>query len=184
MLAGMPYLSGVGLNLHVIVFACAVSLAAGVLFSLIPALRLSLSDLREGLTEGGRGSAGIVWRRLGSNLVVLELATAVVLLVGAALLGQSLYRLLHENIGIEAEHLATLRINAPDSSYAKDEQAVALERQVLTRMASLPGVQSVAITSMLPVSGGNTMWIKVVGRPYNGEHNEVGYRQVSSGYFT
>ncbi|HEV3253562.1 MAG TPA: ABC transporter permease [Candidatus Acidoferrales bacterium] len=184
MLAGMPYLSGIGLNLHVIAFACAVSLAAGVLFSLIPALRLSLSDLREGLTEAGRGSAGTVWRRLGSNLVVLELATAVVLLVGAALLGQSLYRLLHENIGIEAEHLATLRINAPDSSYSKDEQAVALERQVLTRMANLPGVQSAAITSMLPVSGGNTMWIKVVGRPYNGEHNEVGYRQVSSGYFT
>jgi macrolide transport system ATP-binding/permease protein len=184
MMAGMPYLTGIGLNFHVLAFACAISLATGVLFSLIPALRLSLADLRQGLTEAGRGSAGTVWRRLGSNLVVLELATAVVLLVGAALLGQSLYRLLHEDIGIEPDHLATLRINAPDSTYTKNEQAVALERQVMSRMASLPGVQSVAVTSRLPVSGGNTVWIKVVGRPFNGEHNEVGYREVSSGYFT
>ena len=183
MLAGMPYLTGIGLNLHVIAFACAISLATGVLFSLIPALRLSLSDLREGLTEGGRGSAGTVWRRLGSNLVVLELATAVVLLVGAGLLGQSLYRLLHEDMGMQPEHLATLRINAPDSSYRKNEQAVALERQVISRMENLPGVESVGITSRLPVTGGNTMWIKVVGRPFNGEHNEVGYREGRSGYF-
>jgi predicted permease len=184
MLANMPYLAGLGLNLHVIAFACAISLTTGLLFSLIPALRLSLSDLREGLTEGGRGSAGTVWRRLSSNLVVLELATAVVLLVGAGLLGQSLYRLLHEDMGMQPEHLATLRINAPDSSYRKPEQAVALERQVISRMENLPGVESVGITSRLPVTGGNTMWIKVVDRPFNGEHNEVGYREVSSGYFS
>jgi macrolide transport system ATP-binding/permease protein len=115
---------------------------------------------------------------------VLELATAVVLLVGAGLLGQSLYRLLHEDMGMQPEHLATLRINAPDSSYRKPEQAVALERQVLSRMENLPGVESVGITSRLPVTGGNTMWIKVVDRPFNGEHNEVGYREVSSGYFS
>jgi len=54
----------------------------------------------------------------------------------------------------------------------------------MSRTASLPGVESVAISSMLPVVGGNTMWIRVIGHPFHGEHNEVGYRQVSAGYFT
>ena len=48
----------------------------------------------------------------------------------------------------------------------------------------MPGVESVGISSMLPVIGGNTMWIRVMGHPFHGEHNEVGYRQVSSAYFT
>jgi predicted permease len=61
---------------------------------------------------------------------------------------------------------------------------VALAREVASRIASLPGVESVGISTLLPVHGGNTMWIRVVGHPFHGEHNEVGYREVSSGYFT
>ena len=83
---------------------------AAVLFSLTPALRLSLVGDAGGLAEGSRGSAGNTWRRLGSKLVVLELATAVVLLVGAGLLGKSLYRLLHVDIGFQPDHLATLQV--------------------------------------------------------------------------
>jgi predicted permease len=108
-----------------------------------------------------------------------------VLLVGAGLLGKSFYRLLHVNIGLQPDHLATLEVAAPKSSYAKDEQAIALERQVVRRIASLPGVRSVGISNQLPVSGnGNTTWIRVLGRPYHGEHNEVNERDVSSDYFT
>jgi macrolide transport system ATP-binding/permease protein len=79
-LATMPYLRVVGVNNHVLLFAALVSLTAGILFSLLPALRVSLSELRESLTEGGRSASGTLWRRFGSNLVVLELAMAVVLL--------------------------------------------------------------------------------------------------------
>ncbi|HZF38014.1 MAG TPA: permease prefix domain 1-containing protein, partial [Blastocatellia bacterium] len=77
MMAGMSYLHGLGLNIRVLTFGVVISLLAAVLFSLTPTLRLSLSEMREGLVESSRGSAGTVWRRLGSKLVVLELATAV-----------------------------------------------------------------------------------------------------------
>ena len=185
MLAGMPFLHGLGLNVRVLAFAGAISLLAAVLFSITPTVHLSSSEMREGLAEGSRGSAGNTWRRLGSKLVVLELATAMVLLAGAGLLGKSLYRLLHVDIGLQPDHLVTLDVAAPSSGYAKDEQAIALERQVMSRIASLPGVKSVGISSDLPVNGwGNTTWFRVLGRPWHGEHNEVPERDVSSDYFT
>ena len=177
----MPYLSGLGLNSHVLIFAVAISLFAAVLFSLPPVLRLPLAKLREGLTEGGRGYAGTLWRRFGANLVVVELAIAVVLMVGAGLLGKSLHRLLQVDVGFQPEHLATLTVVLSDTTYVKDEQVVAVGREIVSRTQSLPGVQSVGLTSVLPVSfNGNTTWIRVVGQPYNGEHNEVNQRDVSS----
>ena len=107
MLAYMPYLGGIRLNLHVVMFAAAIALMAGILFTATPVLRLPLTQLRDGLTEGGRSSAGTFWRRFGSNLVVVELAIAVVLLVGAGLLGKSFYKLLHVELGFQPDHLAT-----------------------------------------------------------------------------
>jgi macrolide transport system ATP-binding/permease protein len=184
LMARVPSLQGLGLNVRVSAFACAISLLAAVLFSVTPALRLSSSEMREGLAEGSRGSAGITWRRLGSKLVMLELAIAMVLLVGAGLLGQSLYRLLRVDLGFQPDHLATLTVAALGPSYAKDEQTVALGRRIVNRVSSLPGVKSVGIASLLPVNfNGNTDWIRFVGRPYNGQHNEVNQRDVSSGYF-
>jgi predicted permease len=137
------------------------------------------------MADGSRGSAGKVWSRIGSKLVVLELTTAMVLLVGAGLLGKSFYKLLQVGTGFEPQHLITLRVSAPSGSYGKDEQSVALGRQVVDRLRNVPGVTSVALTSTLPVNfNGNTDWIRFVGRAYNGEHNEVNQRQVSSDYFT
>ncbi len=184
MMASMPFLLGLGLNVRVLAFAGAISLLAVVVFSITPALHLSLSEMREGLAEGSRGSAGNTWRRLGSKLVVLELATAMVLLVGAGLLGESFYRMLHVDLGFQPDHLATLGIAAPDNRYGKDEQAIALGRQIVNDIASLPGVNSVALSNKLPVTGNlYTDWIRLVGRPYHGEHNEVNNRLVSAGYF-
>ena len=184
MMAGMPYLQGLGLNLRIAAVAAAIALAAALLFTVIPALRLPLADLREGLVEGSRGSAGTMWQRFGSNLVVLELAVAVVLLVGAGLLGKSFYRLLHVETGLQPDRLATLQVAAPQAAYGKDEQAVALGRQVVSRIARLPGVESVGISSQLALAGnGNTNWIRIVGRPWDGEHNEVNERDVSADYF-
>ena len=183
-LAGMPFLDGLGLNFRVLVFAGAVALAAAVLFSVAPVSRSFAPDLREGLAEGGRGAAGTTWRRLGANLVVVELAIAVVLLVGAGLLGKSFYRLLRVDMGMQPEHLATLRIAEPHEIRDDNAKVVALAREVTSTLGRLPGVEAAAISSMLPVRGGNTMWIRVIGRPFQGEHNEVGYRQVSPGYFT
>ncbi len=185
MMEGMPYLNGLRVNSHVLAFAGAIFVFAAILLSLPPILRLPLTKLREGLTEGGRGYAGTLWRRFGTNLVVVELAIAVVLLVSAGLLGKSLYRLLHVDLGFQPDHLATVQVSLSDASYPKDEQVAAAGRQILNRVASLPGVQSAGISNVLPVSfNGNTTWIRLVGRPYNGEHNEVNQRDVSPAFFS
>jgi predicted permease len=177
MMGRMPFLDGLGLNLRVVAFAGAISLLAAVLFSLAPSLRIWSSEMREGLAEGSRGSAGTVWRRLGSKLVVLELATAMVLLVGA---------LLHVDVGFQPDHLVTMSVAAPSSRYGKDPQAIALARQIVSRIESLPGVKSVGIsTNSIPIShNGNTTWFRVLGRPWHGEHNEVPERDVSPAFFT
>jgi macrolide transport system ATP-binding/permease protein len=185
MLAKMPYLQRLEPNLHIVLFACGIFLAAGAIFSLVPALRHSPGDLREGLTSGGRSFAGGTWRRLGANLVVVELTVAVVLLVGAGLLGKSFYRLLHSEIGLEPNHLATLQVSAEGPAYAKDEQEIELERQIQEQVSEMPGVRSVAITDALPLGDGDgakNYWI--VGRPYHGQQNEILDRDVSDRYFS
>jgi predicted permease len=172
------------LNIRVLAFASGVALLAALLFALTPAVRLSFMEMRDGLVEGSRGSAGNTWRRLGSKLVVVELATAMVLLVGAGLLGQSLYRLLRVTVGFQPDHLVTMEVDAPDATYGKAPQAIALGREVVSRISNLPGVKSTALVSVLPVNfNGNTDWIRFVGKPYNGEHNEVNQRDVTADFF-
>jgi predicted permease len=184
-LATMPYLNGIGLHAHVLAFAALVALAAGLLFSLLPALRVSHSDLRESLSEGGRAASGTLWRRFGSNLVVLELAMAVVLLTGAGLLGKSFYRLLHVDTGLEPSHLAMLGIDASGPAYSKAPQLIALNRQVQSKLAALPGVQSVAFTSRLPLGDGDmTASFSIVGAPPDTVHREAAFRFVSANYFS
>ena len=181
----MPYLKEMGLNSRILTLAGIVALLAIAIFSLAPSLRLSHSNMRADLAEGGRGGAGTVWRRFGSNLVVVELAIAVVLLAGAGLIARSFYHLLHVEMAFVPEHLATAEVEAPDQTYAKPEKQVQLARRMVEILKSLPGVQSAAITTRLPVSGnGNTTWIRIAGHPWNGEHNEVNQREVSSEYFT
>ncbi len=185
LLENMPYLQGLDINLHVLAFAALIAVLAAVLFSLTPILRSPLSKMQEGLAEGGRGSARTLWRRFGANLVIVELAVAFVLLVGGGLLGKSLYRLLHVELGFQSDHLATLTVALSKGTYSKDEQIVAAARQIVSRAESLPGVESAGISSVLPVSfNGNTTWLRFVGKPYNGEHNEVNERDVSSAFFT
>ncbi|MGD0733627.1 MAG: ABC transporter permease [Terracidiphilus sp.] len=182
---GMPFLRGLGLNPRVLIFAGCLAVIAGILFSITPILHFRFSDMRDGLTEGTRGSAGMLWRRMGSNLVVIELATALVLLAGAGLLGKSLYKLLHEDLGFRADHLATVNVHVPHAVAPGAGQQIAFERALLERAGSLPGVQSAAAIDVLPVSCNcDTDWVRFVGRPYNGIHNEVNDRVVSTGLFS
>jgi predicted permease len=117
-------------------------------------------------------------------MVVVELATAVVLLVGAGLLGKSLYRLLQVDPGLEPNNVATLELSVPRAKYSNGPPSIALERQILDRISALPGVTSAAITNKLPVGDGDfTTSFIVVGRSVHGEHNEVAFRIVSTDYF-
>jgi predicted permease len=184
MLQTMPYLASLGINLRVLAFTGVLGLLATILFSITPILRLPSRDIRENLNEGGRGYAGTLWRRFGANLVAVELAVAVVLLVGAGLLGKSFYRLLHVELGFQPDHLATLEVQLSDSTYPKDADLAAAEQNIMSRVGALPGVESVALTNVLPVSyNGNTTWFRILGRSYNGEHNEANERDVSATLF-
>jgi predicted permease len=183
-LAGMPYLQGLGLTPRVLAFTLAISLCSAVVFSLTPIVSMSREEMRAGLTEGGRAASGTVWHKFGANLVVIELAMAVVLLVGAGLLGKSFYRLLQVDPGLEPTNLATIQLSTPRANYSKDPQIIALEQQILERVSALPGVTSAALTNKLPVGDGDfTTSFQIVGRPNHGEDNEVAYRLVSTDYF-
>jgi macrolide transport system ATP-binding/permease protein len=183
MLDDVPFLRSVALNGHTALFALALALLSALLLAGTPVLRLSFQDIRVGLGEDSRTAAGRLWQRLGANLVIVEIAIAVVLLVGAGLLGRSFYRLLHVEDGFDTTHLATVQVIAPDSTYAQDAPRVGLYREIVRQLAALPGVQSVGITSDLPVQCNcDTDWMRIVGKPFHGEHNEVLQRDVSSGY--
>jgi predicted permease len=184
MLAGMPYLNDLAFNSRVLLFAIGIAGFGVALFSLTPAIRLASLEMREGMAEGSRGSAGKAWTRIGSKLVILELTTAMVLLVGAGLLGKSFYRLLQVGTNFETKHLITMAIRPPVSAYGEDPQAIALARKIVNEIKNLPGVTSVALTDLLPLTyNSNTDWIRFPGREYSGEHNEVNQRGVSSEYF-
>ena len=183
MASNMPFLGCVGLNAHTSAFAVAVGLLAALLLAATPMVRLSFQKVRDELANGDRGATGQLWRRLGANLVVVELAVAVVLLAGAGLLGQSLYRLLHVPLGFDPNHLATVRVMAPGTIYHSDEQTAGLYREIVGRVSSLPGVQSAGMTSLLPVQCNCDIdAIQISGRPSHDEHNEVVERHVSAEY--
>ena len=185
MMMRTPFLRDLGLNGRVLGTAGAIALGAVLLLAFPPSLQIWSGELRGGLAEASRGSSGTAWRRLGSKLVVVELAMAVVLLSGAGLFGKSLYQLLHVPLGIRPDHLVTIDVSAPDAGYGKAEQAQALAALVASRAANLPGVTSAGVVANgAPVSGnGNTNWIRVLGRPWHGEHYDVPHRCVGTRYF-
>ncbi|HEX4321948.1 MAG TPA: ABC transporter permease [Acidobacteriaceae bacterium] len=191
----MPYLSGLGLNAHVLIFAGGVALLTAALFALAPLFQLSGDDLRNRLEQGGRTAAGSVWRHLGANLVIFELCTAMVLLSGAGLLGRSFYRLMHSDLGIETGHLAILRITPSDSEvYAKPYQQVAFAHQLIDNVSHLPGVVSASVAHHIPlagVTGNNSTGVAagstnftIAGRPPHPAEYEANFRQVGAGFFS
>jgi predicted permease len=183
MAASMPFIEAVNLNAHTGAFAAAVALLAALLLTATPVLCIPVQRMRESLTEGTHGSTGEFWRRLGGNLVILELAIAVVLLASAGLLAKSLYHLLNVPVGFDPNHLATVRVMVPGTAYESDEQTLALYGEVMRRISSLPGVESAGATSLLPVECDcATDRIHFPGRPDHGEQNEVDERHVSPGY--
>jgi macrolide transport system ATP-binding/permease protein len=183
MASSMPFLQRVGWNAHTLAFAACIATLAALLMTATPALRLLSQAVRDGLSDGGRGVASQFWRRFGANMVIIELAFAVVLLAGAGLLGRSFYHLLHVPLGFDPNYLATARISLPDSVYNTTERTEALYREVVRRSASLPDVESAGLTANLPVQCNcPTDRIRIVGRPYHGEPNEVNERHVSASY--
>jgi macrolide transport system ATP-binding/permease protein len=184
MIDRLPFLADVSVDWTVVLVGSSAGLVAALVLAVAPMARLRTGDLREGLAEGSRGSSGLAWKRLGGRLVVIEIATAMVLLVGAGLMGQSLHRLLRVDLGFEPDRLVTLQVAAVGSRFESDEARARLARDVISAVSALPGVEAAGVTSVPPVSfNGNTDWIRIVGRPWNGTHIEVNMRETTSDYF-
>jgi macrolide transport system ATP-binding/permease protein len=180
----MPFFAAVGWTPHVIVFGVMLAVAAAAVFIAVPILRITSTRLRSGLNEGSAGSGSLGWRRIGSMLVMAEVATAVVLLVGAGLLARSLMNLLNVDLAFVPDHLVAVSVNAPPAYFKADADQLAVQRAVVEHVRTLPGVVSAGFGQTLPASfNGNTVWVRFVGRPYDGHHIEVDERTASPTYF-
>lgn len=154
---GVPTLNHVGLDGTVLVFTLGLSLLAGFLFGLMPALHSSKPNLSNSLKEGTRGSSlGSGHRSTRSLLMVNEVAMALVLLVCAGLMIRSFQRLMRVQPGFNPENVLTLRVNLPVSKYSDDQKQSSFYHQVLERIEMLPGVVSAGLINNLPLGGGDT----------------------------
>ena len=173
------------MDARVLLFALVVSLLAGVLFSLIPAWQASKVDLSATLKQGGNAGAGVSeQRRLLNVFVVGELALALVLVVGAGLLIQTLYRLQSHYFPLQAESVLTVRTALPENRYREHAKRAAFYDQVLARVQSLPGVVSAGYSTTVPLEwAGGANGITIEGRAAeSGASWNANHRQISAAY--
>lgn len=172
-------------NFAVMGFALLISILVGSVLAIVPALRASRLDLNATLREGTRSVGDGSGERLLNVLVVGEVAVALVLLAGAGLMIQNLYRLQRADLGIVTDHLLTMKVAFSELGYDQPAQRQNLARQLVERLEAQPGILNVAAANLVPLTGGNvTASILPEGKPVNpNEQLVVSYRVVSPEYF-
>jgi putative ABC transport system permease protein len=184
---GIPRAAEIGIDGRVLGFALLVSIAAGILFGLVPALQASKPDLNETLKESGKSSTGHArGRRIRNALVVIQVALAFVLLMGAGLLIKSFSELQRVNVGFNRERLLTMQISLPPAQYPRDSDVIGFYKEAIGRLSALPGVRSASAISQAPLAGGGPQFIFAVeGRPLPApsEAPIASYRIVTPDYF-
>lgn len=183
--ASVPRLQEIRLEPVVLIFAAGIAVLSALMAGLAPALGATRAAAMDGMREGGRevhGTGGL--RRV---LVVAEVAVAMTLVIGAGLFVQSLIRLQAVDLGFRPAGLLVASISPPRGTYQGPDAIRDLFDRTLTRASNLGGVQSAALTSMLPLSGGNiNLSFDIEGRPAPrtpGEAPVASYRAVSTTYF-
>ena len=182
--ATLPRLHQVALNGPVLLFTLLAALLTGLLLGAAPAWRAGKTKLNQTMKEGGPTLAG-THTRLQSTIVGFEVVLAVVLLVGAGLMIRSMAKLRAVNPGFDPHHVLTGEVVLPETRYTKPEQQRAFLENLLPRLRSLPGVESAAATSNLPMTGSDM----VFNLMYYGKDRKVaksivaGFRSVTPGYF-
>jgi putative ABC transport system permease protein len=181
----IPRALQVGVDWRVLGFTLLISVLTGIVFGLVPAFHSSRTELTESLKEGGRSSSeGARRNRIRGVLVISELAIAVVLLVGAGLLIQSLWRLQHVSPGFESQNLLTFVVGIPEVKYPTARQAQ-FYRDLTARIQSLPGVRSASSVIPLPLSGDLfRISFETEGRPVaKGDQPSADFFAINDGYF-
>ncbi len=153
----LPRIHEIGIDVAVLLFALALAVLTGILIGLIPVFKFAGGQLHTGLREGGRAlSQSRERHRARSTLVVIQVALALVLLICSGLMIRTFRALEHVNPGFtDPNSLETFRIWIPDTQIAdKDrDKLVRMEQDMMDKLAALPGVQSVGLTSAVPMSG-------------------------------
>jgi predicted permease len=176
----------VGVDWVVVLFTVLVSVATGILFGLIPALQSARTDLTTTLKESGvRSGTGFRQNKARAVLVVTEVALALVLLVGSALLIRTAVALAYVDPGFDSHNVLTLRMSLSGPRFQKADTVEQFIRTGVERLRSLPGVVEASASCCVPLQGGYGLPFQVVGRPLTDGpfHGGGGWRTVSPGYF-
>jgi len=186
----LPRLGEVKVDVVALAFTLAIALLVSLVCGLAPALQSTRDDFNESLKEGGRSEAGgASARRFRNGLVVAEIAMALILLVSAGLMINSLLRLLRVNPGFKADNVLTMQISLPQDNYPDDrpDSTFGFYRRLVDRVASLPGVESAGLTSALPLTNsGSGSLFSIEGRRAPKSLEEVPvmqFRKISGDYF-
>ncbi|HET7286608.1 MAG TPA: ABC transporter permease, partial [Pyrinomonadaceae bacterium] len=178
----IPHVESIGVDTRVLLFTIAIMLVTGVLCGVAPAMRAARINLQDAIKEGARGSSSGANKRLNNLFVVSQLALSLVLLIGAALFLQSFRNLLSVNPGFRAENVLMARVALPEQKYDK-AQAVNFFEQLRQGVSTVPGVQAVELSSVVPFSGdgqGGPFIVEGVGQ----EQEKVAWlRSTTPGYF-
>jgi len=188
--AGLPRVgengSLVALDWRVLAFTVLVAVVTGLLFGLIPALHSSRVELSSALKESsGRSGSGFRQNKTRTILVVSEIALAIILLVGAALLIRTSVALAGVKPGFDAGHVLTMRMSLTGPRFLKTAGIEQLSREGVERLRALPGVVNASATCCIPLEGGYGLPFLVVGRPLDKGpfHGGGGYTIISPSYF-
>jgi putative ABC transport system permease protein len=150
--ASIPRVAGASLDIQVLLFTASVALFTSVIFSLAPALRALRVDLTDSLKDGSQGlSSGTGRQRFRNALVVVEMALAVVLLIGAGLMVRSIWALQRVPIGFDPSGVLTMRVSLPVASYETSDQVVVFYQNLMERLRQLPGVRAAGAARALPL---------------------------------
>jgi putative ABC transport system permease protein len=178
--------AAITLDWRVLAFTLLVSLGTGILFGLIPAFNASHADLGLTLKESGsRSGSGLSQNKARATLIVTEVALALVLLVGAALLIRTFAALRGVNPGFSTDKILTMEMSLTGTRFDTSAAVNQLVRDSQRRVENLPGVVAFASTCCLPLEGGFGLPFIIEGRPLTDGpwHGGAGYRPLSPGYF-
>ena len=184
----LPAEAAVTLNWQVLLFTLVMTMATGIFFGIVPALRSSRTDVVESLKDGAKGGGHSVQHtRLRNALVVCEIAVAFVLLATAGLLMRTLGRLQAADAGFDPTNVISMNMPMSVSQYPDSQRIVSYQEQMLEKMQAVPGVRSVALTSALPLEGwSDGMPFQIQGQPEVelARRHSVGLKSVSPQYLS
>ena len=183
----IPRVKEINLDFYVLSWTILLSVLTGVLSGLAPALQVSKPNLNETLQEGGRGAdPGATRHRVRNLLVIMEVAVSLVLLTGAGLLIKSFINLQRVNPGFNSENILTMRVSLPSYKYAEPDQKQGFTTELLQRVKHLPGVESAAVSTALPLStdeAASSFTVEGQPPPTDGNFPIANFRTVSPDYF-